>query len=58
MNVPGPVQGFGGNPRQDSITVVQPGGDGGRDESLRVTSQIYGGIFSGGRKNFGGGVWR
>lgn len=45
MNVLEPVQGFGGNPRQDSVTVAQPGGDGGTDESLRVTSKIDGGIF-------------
>lgn len=52
-----PVRGFRGNTRRHSITVAQPGGDGGTDESLRVTSKIYGGIFSGGRKHFWG-IWR
>lgn len=56
-NVPEPVRGFRGNPRQHSITGAQPGGDGGTDESLRVTSKIHGGFFSRGRKHFWR-VWR
>ena len=45
-----PIQGFGREPGQDSIAVVQAGGDEGMDEGLNHRFSATGDVFSDGKK--------